>query len=238
MSLPAALTLSEARRARVERIGAEQTAVIVVEDCLEAPEAAIERAAGMLFTPIGPYYPGVRASLGAEAAGAFGGAFGRAFGRAVEEALGVSAAAWKGDCFFSIVTTPPARLAPIQRLPHFDGLEETRIAALLYLARTDFGGTSFYRHRATGFETVDAARYPAYGAALKADVERHGLPPADYIGDGGALFEEIATFAPVFNRLLLYRGNALHCSRIRNANALNADPRAGRLTLNLFLQPA
>lgn len=234
MILPPPLTLSGARRARVERIGGENRAIVVVEDCLESPGAAIDFAATMPFTPIGPYYPGVRASLGAETASAFG----AAFNAVIKEALGIAAAAWRGDCFFSVVTAPPARLAPIQRLPHFDGLEETRIAALLYLARADFGGTSFYRHRTTGFETVDEARYPAYGAALKADVERHGLPPAGYIGDGGALFEEIATFAPVFNRLLLYRGNALHCSRIRNAGALNADPHAGRLTLNLFLQPA
>lgn len=234
MSLPAPLALSGARQARAERIGASQTSVLVIEDCLAAPGAAIDWAASMKFAPIGPYYPGVRASLGAEAASAFG----AAFGAVIEETLGVSAAAWKGDCFFSIVTAAPSQLMPIQRLPHFDGLETTRVAALLYLSRADFGGTSFYRHRATGFERVDAAGYPAYGAALKADVERHGLPPADYIGDGGALFEEIARFEPVFNRLLLYPGNALHCSRIRNAAALNADPRAGRLTLNLFLQPA
>ena len=234
MSLPAPLAISPARRTRVERIGAEMTAVAIVENFLAAPDAAVDLAASMPFKPIGPYYPGVRASLGADAASAFG----AALAAEIEEALGVSAAAWAGDCFFSVVTTPPARLMPIQRLPHFDGLEATRIAALLYLSRRDFGGTSFYRHRATGFETVDAARYPAYGAALKAEVERRGLPPADYIGDGGALFEEFATFEPVFNRLLLYRGNALHCSRIRNAAALTDDARAGRLTLNLFLQPA
>lgn len=234
MILPAPLTLSPDRRQRVETIGAERRNVVVIDEALAVPEAAVDLAARMPFAPIGPYYPGVRASLGGEAASAFGAALSAAIG----EALGVAAQAWRGDCFFSIVTTPPARLMPIQRLPHFDGLEKTRVAALLYLAHADFGGTSFYRHRATGFETVDAERYPAFGAELKSDVERHGLPSTDYIGGGAPLFDEIATFAPVFNRLILYRGNALHCSRIRNAEALTANPRAGRLTLNLFLQPA
>lgn len=234
MTLPAPLALSADRCARVERIGAEGTAVIVVDGCLAAPEDAVALAGSLRYAPIGPYYPGVRASLGPDVAQAFA----EALSEAIAVSLGVEAARWKGDCFYSIVTTPPGRLAPIQRLPHFDGLEDTRVAALLYLARADFGGTSFYRHRATGFETVNAARYPAYGAALQADVQRHGLPPADYIGDGGALFEEIWSFEPVFNRLLVYRGNALHCSRIRNAEALTADPLHGRLTLNLFLGPA
>ncbi len=234
MSLPAPLALSPDRRQAVEAIGAERCSVVVIDGALAAPAAAIDLAGAMPFTPIGPYYPGVRASLGGEIASAFG----AALGAVIAEALGVSAHAWKGECYFSIVTARPEHLAPIQRLPHFDGLEETRIDALLFLARRDFGGTSFYRHRATGFETVDETRYPAYGAALKADVERHGLPSADYIGDGAPLFDEVATFAPLFNRLLLYRGNALHCSRIRNAIALCADPRAGRLTLNLFLEPA
>lgn len=234
MSLPAAMALSETRHTRIERIGAEKLSVAVVEDCLAQPEAAIDLAAAMPFTRIGPYYPGIRASLGTEAAAHLG----AAFSSVIAESLGVSAKAWRGDCFFSIVATSPAQLMPIQRMPHFDGLEETRVAALLYLAKADFGGTSFYRHRTTGFETVDASRYPAYGAALKAEVERNGPPLSDYIGDGGALFEEIANFEPVFNRLLLYRGNALHCSRIRNASALNADPRKGRLTLTVFLEPA
>jgi hypothetical protein len=234
MNLPAPLTLAPAARARAERIGAEGTAIAIVDDCLKAPDEAAAFAATLGYAPIGPHYPGIRASLGSDAAAAIG----AAFAGVIESALGIAAAHWQGDCFFSIVTTPPARLAPIQRLPHFDGLEERRVAAVLFLSRADFGGTSFYRHRATGFETIDAARYPAYGAALQADVARHGLPPPDYIGDGAPIFDEIASFEPIFNRLLLYRGAALHCSRIRNAEALSADPRKGRLTLNLFLQPA
>ncbi len=232
MTLPAPLALSPAAQVRAERIGQEGVAVAVIDGCLAAPEAAVMLAASLGYSPIGPYYPGVRASLGSDIASAFG----AALSEIIAAALSIDAARWAGDCFFSIVTAHPESLAPIQRLPHFDGLEDARVAAVLFLASTDFGGTSFYLHRGTGFETVNAARYPAYGAALKADVARHGPPPAAYIGEGAPLFDEIATFEPVFNRLLLYRGAALHCSRMRNAQALSADPRKGRLTL--FLQPA
>ncbi|MDZ7628179.1 MAG: DUF6445 family protein [Parvularculaceae bacterium] len=234
MSLPPALALSPSPRVAIKKIGAEQNAVAVIDNALAAPAAAVDLAATQTFTPIGPYYPGVRAPLGGEAAAAFG----QALAPVIADALGLSAPRWTGEAFFSIVTTPPARLAPIQRLPHFDGLEETRVAALLYLAGSEFGGTSFYRHRETGFEAVTSERYPRYGAALQADVARHGLPPADYIGDGAPMFDEIATFEPAFNRLLLYRGNVLHCSRMKNADTLSPDPTRGRLTINLFLQPA
>lgn len=228
-----ALALAADRQTAIREIGKERLRVAVIDGCLAAADAAVDLAASLTFSQIGQHYPGVRAALGADTANALG----AALGDVIDETLGLRPEKWTGECFFSIITTPPARLAPIQRLPHFDGLEDTRVAALLYLAGADFGGTSFYRHRSSGFETVDAARYPIYAEALKADVERHGLPPPDYIGDGAPIFEEIAGFEPVFNRMLVYRGNALHCSRMKNAASLNADPRAGRLTLNLFLQP-
>ena len=229
-----ALALAADRQTAIREIGKERLRVAVIDDCLAAPDAAIDLAAKLSFTPIGPYYPGVRAALGADRASMLG----AALGDAIDEALGLRPEKWTGECYFSIVTIPPGRLMPIQRMPHFDGVEETRVAALLFLARADYGGTSFYRHRTSGYETVNERRYPGYAAALEADVKRHGLPPADYIGDGAPIFEEIASFEPVFNRMLIYRGNALHCSRMKNVAALNADPRAGRLTLNLFLQPA
>lgn len=234
MSLPPPLALAPAPLLAIEKIGTEGNAVAVIDGALTTPDDAIGLAASRNFTPIGPYYPGVRASLGGETAAAFAAGLSPVIG----EALGLSATRWRGEAFFSIVTAAPDSLAPIQRLPHFDGLEVTRVAALVFLAHADFGGTSFYRHRATGFEAITAERYPLYGEALKADVARHGLPPPDYIGDGAPLFDEIANFPQAFNRLLLYRGNVLHCSRMRNTHALSADPRRGRLTINMFLQPA
>src|SRR5215211_7132380 len=98
------------------------------------------------------------------------------------------------ECYFSIVTTEPEALAPIQRLPHVDGLEPDRIAILVFLSGTSGSGTAFYRQRATGFETLDTDRFPRFEAALRAGVVEHGLPPPAYIAGDTPLYERIALY--------------------------------------------
>ncbi|PKP93709.1 MAG: hypothetical protein CVT76_08890, partial [Alphaproteobacteria bacterium HGW-Alphaproteobacteria-15] len=89
---------------------------------------------------------------------------------------------------YSMVTTPPGRLSLAQRIPHIDGVEEGMIAILHYLSPQDRGGTGFYRHISTGFETVDATRHGPYLEALQADFARHGEPAAGYIEGDTAFF--------------------------------------------------
>jgi hypothetical protein len=139
------------------------------------------------------------------------------------------------ECFFSIVTTPPEALAPIQRLPHVDGLEPGRLAILIYLSGAEQGGTGFYRQRATGYETVDAARFPAFEAALRAGVAEHGIPPAAYIAGDTPLYDQIALYEARPNRALIYRSHALHCAAIPAGVALAEDVARGRLSVNGFL---
>lgn len=214
------------------RIGAEDEPVIIVDGALANPQQLVDAAALRRFTPIGPYYPGVRAALDEP----FKDRFGAHIGTLAAAHLGITAR-WRADIFYSLVTTPPTELLPIQRLPHYDGVEDDRLAALVYLFRAGFGGTAFYRHRTTGFETVSAGRFEHFRRTLVDEVGRLGLPAARYIGDGGALFERIATFDAVFNRMLIYRGKLLHCSHLDNEGPLPADAHTGRLTLNAFLDP-
>jgi hypothetical protein len=180
---------------------------------------------------IGPYYPGLRAPVLPAAAAALR----DELAEAIAETFGLDPVPPVLECYFSIVTTPPAGLAPIQRLPHFDGVEPERIAILVYLSAPRQGGTAFYRHRATGFETVDATRFPAFEAALKAGVAEHGLPPAAYIAGDTPLYEQIARYEARPNRALVYRGHTLHCAAIPPEADLPADPRRGRLSINAFL---
>jgi hypothetical protein len=105
----------------------------------------------------------------------------------IGDTFGLAPAPPVHECYFSIVTTPPEALAPIQRLPHVDGLDPDRIAILIYLSCGVTGGTAFYRQRATGFETLDAERYFDFDAALRAGIEQHGLPPPAYIAGGTPL---------------------------------------------------
>jgi hypothetical protein len=136
---------------------------------------------------------------------------------------------------YSIVTTRPCDLTPIQRLPHFDGFEPQRIALLHYLGGAEQGGTAFYRHRNTGYETITADRHAAYDAALHRDVARHGLPVPAYIAGDTPLYEQIARFDARANRALIYRGHLLHCADLPPDLDLTPDPRTARLTVNTFL---
>jgi len=218
---------------RVEKFGREQQPIAVIDDAFAQPERLIEDACARKFTPIGPYYPGVRAALDTEFTQSLCGAV----QSILADHLKITRDQWAGDCFYSLVTTPPEKLQPIQRFPHFDGVEDERIAMVYYLCQPEHGGTSFYRHRATGFETVDAARFQPYRSKLEADVRETGLPPAQYIDDGAPLFDRIGKIDAAFNRMVIYRGVNLHCSAIPDISLLSADPRMGRLTINAFLAP-
>lgn len=218
-------------RTSVYSLGGEGQPLLVIDDFWPEPDALIADACGRPFAPIGPYYPGVRAVVPAPIVQAML----RTLDPLLTQHFAHDPARATAECFYSLVTTPPASLQPIQRLPHFDGLEAARLAVLLYLADDDQGGTAFYRHRATGFETIDAARLSTYDAQLRAEVARHGLPPAAYIGGDTPLFERIHLQPAARNRLLVYRGHCLHCAHVPPAARLSADPRSGRLTINLFL---
>ncbi|WP_242096412.1 DUF6445 family protein [Sphingomonas sp. CROZ-RG-20F-R02-07] len=135
---------------------------------------------------------------------------------------------------FSLVTTPPERLSPDQRWPHVDAADRWLFAAVHYLSPHVTAGTGFFRHRDTGFETIDQDRLPAYRSAYEADVQSaagHGYVTAD-----NALFDPIGRIDAAFDRFILYRAALLHSGMIDTLPAFPADPRRGRLTGNLFLQ--
>jgi hypothetical protein len=120
-------------------------------------------------------------------------------------------------------------------MPHFDGLGARRIAILHHLSRNGGGATSFYRHRATGFETLSEARLPAYNAAVNAELARSGLPAPAFIDGDTPIYERIARYEARFNRLLVYRGNTLHSGSVAPGRPLPADPHTGRFSINTFI---
>jgi hypothetical protein len=135
---------------------------------------------------------------------------------------------------FSLVTTPPGQLNLPQRLPHFDNTNPKQIAVLHYLHPPEFGGTSFYRHRRTGYEYVDAPRQQDYGRALQQDFNLLGEPPRRYIMGDDERFERIGGAAAAFNRLIAYRSINLHSADIAPNFVGSLDPLRGRLTVNTF----
>jgi hypothetical protein len=216
---------------QIERIGHEQQPVIVIEDFVPGPERLRAAAEALTYQTMGRHYPGLRA----EVAAADVDAFLTPIQALIAETFGFNRPAEIISAGYSIVTTRPADLTPIQRLPHFHGLEAGRGALLHYLNESERGGTAFYRHRATGFETISADRYPGYDAALREEVKRDGLPAPAYISGDTPLFERIARFEAKPNRALIYRGHTLHCADLPADLDFTPDPRKARLTVNTFL---
>jgi Family of unknown function (DUF6445) len=221
------------RRTRVEAQGREGQKVAIVDGCLADPEALVALAARQRFEPRGPYYPGIRAPIPSS----YYASLLTPFAEVLRTTFGFSKGAHVRECNFSLVTTAPEQLQPIQRLPHYDGVEPNVIAVLIYLCGPEHGGTNFFRHNRSGFETVTRDRFEAYRSSLEAEVRELGLPSAVYYS-GDQRFKRIAGYEANFNRALLYRGITLHSGAIANPAGLSPDPRVGRLTVNAFLEPA
>jgi len=225
------LALSPDCRPELSHFGEERQPILTVAGTLADPEAVIAIAARHRFGVHGPYYPGLRAPVSEAIAMPLV----TPLLAALERAFDLFRPPRYRECFLSVVTQAPEQLAPIQRLPHFDGVERERLAVLLYLDRGERGGTGFYRQRGTGFESVDAERLDTYRAALESDVARHGLPGAAYIAGDTAIFARTHLVEGAFNTMAIYRGNTLHCAALATDFVPDPDPAKGRLTLNLFL---
>jgi uncharacterized protein DUF6445 len=215
------------------RIGEEHQPVVVVDNFLSSPELLIEYAASQstFDTVADAFYPGNRAPIPSIYCFAL-----RAFlGDVIGEAFGLQDSVVTGELsHFSMVLTAPQRLSIPQRMPHFDNCNPKQLALLHYLCDPKQGGTSFYRHRRTRFESVTEARKIPYGNALAADLRALGPPPARYICGDDAMFERIDSFAAAFNRVLIYRSITLHSADIGPTFVFDANPRSARLTANSF----
>lgn len=218
---------------RKEQIGNEKQCIISFSSFLRDPDDAADAAKLQKFAVINPYYPGVRAAVAPEVVEDWC----RVLGPMLSAEFETHATQWSGAAWFSLVTTPPDRLAPIQRLPHVDGTDSAQIAMMLYLHTTSHGGTAFFRHCQTGFETLTAERYPIYKASIEEEVAKMGMPGPAYPTTGAPFFERSFVAGAAYNSAIFYRGNLFHSGVIDNDAALVADPVVGRLTVNAFFRP-
>lgn len=209
------------------RMGQERQPLVVIDNFHPDPEALIADAASRPFGPAGPYYPGVRADAPRAHLEPCQGVIAEVLARG----FGFSGARL-AETTYSLVTTRPEDLAAIQRLPHYDGLDENRIALLHYLTGPQEAGTAFFRHRSTGFEIITEDRFPTYRDTLASEYP-DGPPPGYFTGDG--VFERIDHVDAKFNRAVIYRGLCLHTGLVPDTHTFNADVYTGRLTINTFL---
>ena len=217
---------------RVQRlsIGQEGAPLLVVDQLVADPERLVRKAARMDFQPHGAFFPGIRAPGPASYQ-----VFLEQLATPLMEFFGIGPGRLRATSYYSLITRPPEQLMFLQRIPHIDAASHQGLAAVHYLFRGSWGGTAFYRHRATGYEYVDEARNLAYYQQLEREAQGPDAPGPGYIGEDTPMFERISQVEGVFNRLVMYRRNSLHSATIDNHAVPSPDPLTGRLSINTFI---
>lgn len=212
------------------RIGREGQPVAIVDGLTEDPHALRDAACAAAFGPAGAHYPGIRADLPPD----YLPGIRDVVALVLDRIFGLRRSARVLDASFSMVTCSPDALTVEQRMPHIDATMPGRIAMVHYLSPANPGGTAFYRHCATGLETIGPDQASAYLAIVGREVRSNGPPPARYPGPGDAQFTQIDAVAAQFNRAIFYRSALLHSGVIDDRYPLSVDPATGRLTVTAF----
>lgn len=188
------------------RMGNEDVPLWLIDEAHPHPEQLVEHALHQEFAMAeGDFYPGVRAETPLAYRGWLQGLLAPVLKAQTVQILRAS---------FAVTTCDPKNLLAIQRIPHFDTVDVSILAAVHYLCEPPHQGTSFYRHRTTGFETITADRTATWQGALAADAMHHRMPMARYHAGNTASFVQIGTAGLRYNRLVLYPANCLHCGDI------------------------
>lgn len=211
-------------------IGTDNTLVLVVDDALLNPEALVACAESATFAapPAKSFYPGLVTPVPAT----YLQLMSREMRQMMGELFGMnpsSPAPTYG--FFGVATVATDDFTPAQRAPHTDSFRLNSFASVHYLSHAPFGGTAFYRHKATGLELITPIRSEKYARTRRQELAQLQDQPASSVE---TLYEEIGYVEAKFNRLVFYRAGQLHRSRLSDGATLTADPKTGRLTANLF----
>lgn len=247
------LQLNPLARVRFFHIGKSRTPLLVIDDAISDIDAWCAHASSQAFRRADAWYPGIRAALPASyyqpllqalvplvsqlvfALGQAGSGVGSGVGSAAPAPLKLELQ----QAVYSLITTDPAALDLLQRLPHVDSVSVHKLALVHYLAPGVHGGTAFYQHLPTGLERLTDTTEPRYLAACQDFLTRHGVPDgypsASMQLQPGAQYQVLQKVQYQQNRLLVYPGALLHAAEVL-AQDIQADPAIGRLTANLFFE--
>jgi Family of unknown function (DUF6445) len=215
----------------VRQMGREGEPLVVIDGFSGMVDTLLEAAYGAQYQHAGASYPGIRSW----ADPSYLDRRRDLMMQVMQQVFGFKQGVRLDASTFSLVTLREDQLSPLQRIPHYDHAGGEVIAVMHYLLGPETGGTAFYRHRRTGFETVTPAREAAYNAALAQDEREHGMPPARFCYGDTDWFETIDEVEAAPDRLVLYRGRQLHSGVIPDPTVLSSDPKEGRVTINMFL---
>lgn len=213
-------------------VGQEKSPLLVIDNFLKDPQQLVDFCAkATTLEQIDTYYPGIRVA----APDIYLQALFHYLGPLLAEVFALSLDAIQGGrALYSLVTTPPEQLEPKQCLPHVDSFTPGELACVHYLCTPEQGGTSFYRHKSTGYETLSNHRIEAYNQSL-VDQGAVAKEPKSYMNGANAFFDRIAKIDALFNRIIIYPTNLLHSANISSKFQFSPHPREGRLTLNSFI---
>ncbi len=215
----------------VRQMGSEGEPLVVIDGFSGMVETLLEAAYAAQYQHAGAAYPGIRSW----ADPSYLDRRRDLMMQVMQRVFGFKKGVRLDASTFSLVTLSESELSPLQRIPHYDHANGEVIAVMHYLLGQETGGTAFYRHRSTGFETITPEREDAFNAALAQDERSYGMPPARYCHGDTDWFELIDEVDAHPDRLVLYRGQQLHSGVIPDPSLLSRDPRDGRLTINMFL---
>jgi hypothetical protein len=217
---------------RIDYVGSEKTPVLMVDNFLHEAEALLGFAVKFgEFRDGTNFYPGIQSKVPVF------------YSQALQTyLLDIICEAFNlkpeninySESTYSLILTPPARLALPQSRPHVDTIHKEKLACVHYLCTPEKGGTSLYRHKATGFEHLSPERMDVYGEHL----EKEALDTSwhkKYINGSNQYYEEIARYEANFNRLIMYPSDVLHSASIPENLQFRPNPILGRLTLNSFI---
>jgi len=222
-------------RLKVLSVGREGTPVIIIDDFAQDTRMLIDFACST--AEYGPdentSYPGLRASLPREYVIAVLNAIFRLLFKVygVPEELSLR----PQNTVYSLITTPERELSQAQCVPHYDSNGPWYLAVLHYLNPGSYCATGLFRHRPTGFERITTERLDEFHRSSEAFVREHGPPPRKYINSSTDHFELYHQIDYRPNRLVAYPGNLLHSGLVDPVRDIDADPRTGRLTANIFV---
>ena len=233
----ALFAFNENAAVKLAHIGRRGIAVTMIDDVLRDPGGVAALGFAQSYAEDrSNLYPGLRAPMPESFSTAF-----RAWLTPILQRNGVlkgNQALYRDASFFSVVTTASRDLLPIQCIPHYDSTDPNLFAAVIYLCDRRFSGTSFYRHRKTGYEEITEENHKNYKLALDNDMRIHGPPKREYINGDSVLFEAIFSNELRFNSAVIYPGRILHAANVGNQFNSPRDKSEWRLTVTALMEAA
>lgn len=217
-------------------VGNEQQKIIVVDGLLQQPQNIVNYAASKnefeRYKGHCNFYPGIRVPAPTEYSAALAPVVHSIL---LSEYEGIETD-WelnKTECSLSLITLKPEDLRKVQSTPHFDSANPYQFAVLVYLCNETHGGTAFYRHNATNYETITHETRKKFEDIYFKELETSSINRG-YFTESNAYFTKTGLVNAKFNRMVIYRSCLLHSAHINPNQSVDSNPLTGRLTINSF----